>query len=103
MQKRCLFPLLLRLVVLPLWAAGQAMAHHLPPGMEEVDEFAHQPLAAALTYPPGSAGSWIAILGVVLMIGSWLCKTGFRPAALCWAGTGLVATGAAIMVSGFAF
>ena len=82
MGKRRFTPLFLRLSVLPLWAAGQAMAHHLPPGMEDVDEFAGEPFTAALAHPFTGADHWLAALAVGLMVWSWGRKTGFQSSAL---------------------
>lgn len=72
---------LLRLAVLPLWAAGQAIAHHLPPGMEDVDEFADEPFTASLVHPFSGADHWLAALAVGLMVWSWGRKTGFQSIA----------------------
>lgn len=72
--------------MLPLHAAGQAMAHHLPPGMEEVDEFAEPTFADALAHPLGGADHWMAAVAVGLIAASWGRKTGGRSAALFLAG-----------------
>ncbi len=61
-------PSLLRLTLLPFLMAGTAMAHHLPPGMEDVDEFAGEPLRAALTHPFSGADHWLAALAVGLIV-----------------------------------
>lgn len=82
MRNRRFTPYVLRLAVLPLWAAGQAMAHHLPPGMEDVDEFADEPFTAALTHPLTGADHWLAALAVGLVVWSWGRKTGFQSIAL---------------------
>jgi urease accessory protein len=82
MRKRRLSPLLLRLAVLPLWAAGQAMAHHLPPGMEEVDEFADEAFSMALTHPLTGMDHWLAAVAVGLTVWVWGKKTGFQSTAL---------------------
>lgn len=82
MRNRRLVPSLLRLAVLPLWAAGQAMAHHLPPGMEDVDEFSDEPFVAALTHPLTGADHWLAALAVGLVVWSWGKKTGFQSGML---------------------
>ena len=82
MGNRRFTPLFLRLSVLSLWATGQAMAHHLPPGMEDVDEFANEPFTAALTHPFTGADHWLAALAVGLMVWSWGRKTGFQSSAL---------------------
>lgn len=82
MRNRRFTPYFLRLAVLPLWAAGQAMAHHLPPGMEDVDEFADEPFTAALTHPLTGADHWLAALAVGLVVWSWGRKTGFQSIAL---------------------
>lgn len=82
MRNRRFTPFVLRLSVLPLWMAGQAMAHHLPPGMEDVDEFADAPFTAALTHPLTGADHWLAALAVGLVVWSWGRKTGFQCTAL---------------------
>ena len=82
MRNRRFTPFVLRLAVLPLWAAGQAMAHHLPPGMDDVDEFADEPFTAALTHPLTGADHWLAALAVGLVVWSWGRKTGFQSTAL---------------------
>lgn len=82
MRNRRLSPFVLRLAVLPLWMAGQAMAHHLPPGMDDVDEFADEPFTAALTHPLTGADHWLAALAVGLVVWSWGRKTGFQSTAL---------------------
>lgn len=82
MRNRRFTPFVLRLAVLPLWAAGQAMAHHLPPGMEDVDEFADAPFTAALTHPLTGADHWLAAVAVGLVVWSWGRKTGFQSTAL---------------------
>ena len=76
MGKRRLTRLLFRPALLLWWAAGQAMAHHQPPGMEDVDEFADEPFTAALTHPFTGADHWLAALAVGLMVWSWGRKTG---------------------------
>lgn len=86
MGKRRITPLLLRLAVLPLLAAGQAIAHHLPPGMEEVDEFAEPAFTAALTHPLSGADHWMAAVAVGLIAGSWGRKTGLASAMMFLAG-----------------
>lgn len=82
MGKRRFTTLLLRLAVLPLWAAGHAMAHHLPPGMDDVDEFAEAPFASAVAHPFSGADHWLAALAVGLMVWSFGRKTGFQSSAL---------------------
>lgn len=82
MRNRRFTPFVLRLAVLPLWAAGQAMAHHLPPGMEDVDEFADAPFTAALTHPLTGADHWLAAVAVGLVVWSWGRKTGLQSTAL---------------------
>ncbi len=72
----------LRAAVLPLWAAGQAMAHHLPPGMEEADEFADEPFATALSHPFTGVDHWLAALAVGLIVWSWGRKTGLQSGLL---------------------
>ena len=61
---------LLRAALLSAAATGPAFAHHLPPGMEEVDEFA-TPWAAALAHPFSGADHWLAALAVGLIAWSW--------------------------------
>lgn len=61
------------------------MAHHLPPGMEGVDEFADAPIhsfTAALTHPFSGADHWLAALAVGLMVWSWGRKTAFQSTML---------------------
>jgi len=82
MRNRRFTPFVLRLAVLPLWAAGQAMAHHLPPGMEDVDEFTDEPFTAALTHPFTGADHWLAALAVGLVVWAWGRKTGFQSISL---------------------
>ena len=90
-------PLLLRCVALPLWAAGQAMAHHLPPGMEDIDEFADEPFTAAVTQPFTSVHYWFAALAVGLMVWAFRRKT----VPLRRMVIGMAAAGTALLVSGF--
>jgi urease accessory protein len=68
--------LLFRALLLPILVTGQAMAHHEPPGMEEVDEFAGEPFTAALTHPFSGADHWLAALAVGLLVWSWGRRTG---------------------------
>lgn len=76
MGKRRLSSLLFQSLLLSLLTAGQAMAHHQPPGMEEVDEFAGEPLTAALAHPLTGTDHWLAAVAVGLTV--WSCgrKTG---------------------------
>jgi len=73
---------LLRTAVLPLWAAGHAMAHHLPPGMEEIDEFAEPSFASAVMHPFCGADHWLVALAVGLSAWSWGKKTGLQSTSL---------------------
>jgi urease accessory protein len=82
MGTRRLTTFLLRTAVLPLWAAGHAMAHHLPPGMEEADEFAEPTFAAAVVHPFSGADHWLAALAVGLSAWSWGKKTGLQSTGL---------------------
>ncbi len=82
MRNPRLSTLVLRLAVLPLWVADQAMAHHLPPSMEDVDEFAGEPFTAALAHPWTGADHLLAAVAVGLLIWSRGRKTGFQSTAL---------------------
>ena len=52
------------------WLMGTplALAHHLPPGMEEVDEFGNETLRSQIIHPFTGLDHWMLTLGVV----SWL-------------------------------
>ena len=82
MGTRRLTPFLLRTAVLPWWAAGHAMAHHLPPGMEDIDEFAEPTFAAAVAHPFIGADHWLAALAVGLTAWSWGKQTGLQSTGL---------------------
>jgi hypothetical protein len=45
-------------ILIWLFTSVLCPAHHLPPGMEEIDEFAHQALPSALTHPPAGHDHW---------------------------------------------
>ena len=51
-----------------LMAAPLALAHHLPPGMEEVDEFGNETLRSQIIHPFTGLDHWMLTLGIA----SWL-------------------------------
>jgi hydrogenase/urease accessory protein HupE len=51
-----------------LLAAPLALAHHLPPGMEEVDEFGNETLRSQIIHPFTGLDHWMLTLGIA----SWL-------------------------------
>ncbi len=100
--------LLFRTLLPPILATGQAMAHHEPPGREEVDEFAGEPFTAAFTHPLSGVDHWLAALVVGLIVWSWGRKTGIQAARLPahrpdwprWAGGSLAAAGTWLLLAG---
>ena len=73
------------------------MAHHLPPGMEDVDEFADESLTAVVAHPFTGVHHWFAALAVGLMV--WVLSR--QPNRLRWAVSGMAAAGTALLVLGF--
>lgn len=51
-----------------LMAAPLALAHHLPPGLEEVDEFGNETLRSQIIHPFTGLDHWTLTLGIV----SWV-------------------------------
>ena len=83
MLKKLSFPARsLSLAVAICCTAGTALAHHLPPGMEEVDEFAETTFTAALAHPFTGADHWLAALAVGLMACAWGRKAGYQAIAI---------------------
>jgi hydrogenase/urease accessory protein HupE len=49
-----------------LWllTSVQAMAHHVPPELEEVDEFGHETLRSQMLHPFTGVDHWLVSLGL---------------------------------------
>lgn len=61
-----------------LIAAPSALAHHLPPGMEEVDEFGDETFMTALKHPFTGIDHLLAALAIGLIAYSWGKKVGLQ-------------------------
>lgn len=61
-----------------LIAAPAAFAHHLPPGMEEVDEFGDETFMTALKHPFTGIDHLLAALAIGLIAYSWGKKVGLQ-------------------------